>query len=278
MNAAVEAKHGVYTQIPRKWLKFTSCCENAKMASASAWKQNVENPRSRPRLRSRNSLRKLPNDHVDLVYSSTGRKKWTEHQGKERELSNNEHVNQRREDKAGRRVGQGRLTIGDPFRAGQILVCVQLGWMGPTSTRRKIQHSEFKIWRTEAQKEGDNFIQPFNPHTHTVDGRKLWWLELSQQLCLSLQARADVCSIFSIQLIELVIIINVDWCLGFCDLITARDLPDKRETSRLWLKKLSLYLFPEVEHVSPGIINNSHVSDHDVTSINNRDVSSRWQT
>ncbi len=57
------------------------------------------------------------------------------------------------------------------------------------------------------------------------------------------QILADDCSVFSLGLIELMIIINVDWCLGFCDLITARDLPDKRETSRLWLKKtLSLFI------------------------------------
>ncbi len=76
-----------------------------------------------------------------------------------------------------------------------------------------------------------------------VDGRNLWWLRFSQQLCFSLRAHTDVCSILSLRLIELVIIINIDWCLGFCDLITACDLPDKRETSRLWLKKtLSLFI------------------------------------
>ncbi len=52
-------------------------------------------------------------------------------------------------------------------------------------------------------------------HKWVVDGRKLWWFDFSQQLYFSLWAHADVCSIFSIQLIELVIIINVDWCLGF---------------------------------------------------------------
>ncbi len=43
-----------------------------------------------------------------------------------------------------------------------------------------------------------------------VDGRNLWWLEFSQQWCFSLWAHADICSIFSIRLIELVIIITVD--------------------------------------------------------------------
>ncbi len=76
-----------------------------------------------------------------------------------------------------------------------------------------------------------------------VDGRILWWLGFSQQLGFSLRVHADDCSVFSLGLIELVIIINVDWCLGFYDLITAHDLPDKRETSRLRLKKtLSLFI------------------------------------
>ncbi len=49
---------------------------------------------------------------------------------------------------------------------------------------------------------------------------QLWTAEsygdlISRSSCISLRAHADVCSIFSIQLIELVIIINVDWCLGF---------------------------------------------------------------
>ncbi len=51
---------------------------------------------------------------------------------------------------------------------------------------------------------------------------------------------------FSLRLIELVILISADWRLGFYDLITARDLPDKRETTGFRLNKLSLYLFPEV--------------------------------
>ncbi len=46
--------------------------------------------------------------------------------------------------------------------------------------------------------------------TTPVDGRNLWWLEFSQQLCFSLRAHADVCPIFSNRPIELVILITVD--------------------------------------------------------------------
>ncbi len=40
--------------------------------------------------------------------------------------------------------------------------------------------------------------------------------------------------------------------------------PTKEKQAGYGLRKLSLYLFLEVEHVSPGKINNARVLDHDV--------------
>ena len=84
--------------------------------------------------------------------------------------------------------------------------------------------------------------------------QKMWTSENSDDFKLSqfeaivfLSPGSQWCSLdFSLRLIELVILINADWCLGFYDLITACDLPDTRETTGFRLNKLSLSLFPKV--------------------------------
>ncbi len=88
-------------------------------------------------------------------------------------------------------------------------------WRGALGAWASAKSNIWELWNTCEE----NYCQhrsrvflviPWASGGTGVDGRNLWWLEFSQQWCFSLQAHADVCSIFSIQLIELVIIITVD--------------------------------------------------------------------
>ncbi len=83
------------------------------------------------------------------------------------------------------------------FMEGQQRFTSTQPWLLLLKRHRACEYTARKLWSADTVRD-------------SVDGRNLWWLELSQQWCFSLRAHADVCSIFSIRLIELVIIITVD--------------------------------------------------------------------